>query len=139
MRAGFRTAQSSYGTDLSTAAASPESNVYTVEVWTVYHASKSLASEARSEHTSLPVEAVLKERLILFGAAPKGRPIKRGWLHMLILLWKFVIIDLTAVALEDATLRAHSVWRSALEQTTPQNTCKKRGPERPGAPRAQPR
>ena len=34
-------------------------------------------------------------------------------MHFLILLWKFIIIDLTAVALEGATLRTHSVWRSA--------------------------
>ena len=43
LEAGFRTAQSPYGTDLLAAAPSPESNVYPYELWTLCHASQATA------------------------------------------------------------------------------------------------
>jgi len=65
-----------------------------------------------SRTTSEPRKDI-KEKLRLFGLAPGGKPVKQGWLHLMLLLWKFIIIGLTAASLEDATLQPHAVWRSA--------------------------
>jgi len=59
------------------------------------------------------------ERFALFAIPPGGAPpLERGWINLHLLLWKYVIYELTVVETEDATFSTHDAWREAWRQFT---------------------
>jgi hypothetical protein len=76
----------------------------------VWHAPAALAALANVKTSSDLQE---RERWGLFLLTPTGKPVEQGWVNLHLLLWKYIIYELTQVATEDATFHVHSVWAAA--------------------------
>ena len=54
-----------------------------------------------------------KERFALFALTPHPQePLKAGWIHLHLLLWRYTIYHLVLVDTEDATFKPHEVWQA---------------------------
>ena len=62
---------------------------------------------------NMPATLLQKQRFALFAIAPSFLPIDEGWINFHLLLWKFVIYQLTIVSTEDAVFTTYGVWQAA--------------------------
>ena len=75
-------------------------------------------SEDRTPTTVIGIapSSTERESFALFGTVTRGKPLEEGWMNFHLLLWKYLIYQLTIVETEDARFQIKDVWQAALQR-----------------------